>query len=133
VACLYMRSTDSNNKIPCKCLCSTSKVAPLKQLNIPRLELCAATLLSKLYKKTIGALNITIHKSYLWTDSSNVLTWTQCPPNKRKIFVGNRVALIQEETGSASWRHMPSQTNPANLISRGIDPTTLSTSTLCWK
>jgi len=64
-ACLYMRSTDSNIKTYCELLCSTSNVAPLKQLTIPRLELCAATLLSKLYKKAIGALNLTINESYL--------------------------------------------------------------------
>jgi len=80
-ACLYICSTGSNNKTYCKLLCSTSKVAPLKQLTIPRLELCAATLLSKLYKKATGTLNITIHESYLWTDTSIVLTWIQGPPN----------------------------------------------------
>jgi len=132
-ACLYMRSTDRNNKSYYELVCSTSKVAPLKLLTIPRLELCAATLLSKLYKKAIGALNLTINVSYLWTDSSIVLTWIQGPPNKWEIFVGNRVSLIQEETSSASWRHVPSQSNLADLISRGIEPTTLSTSTLWWK
>ena len=106
----------------CELLCSTSNVTPLKQLTIPRLELCAATLLSKLYKKAIGALNLTINESYLWTDSSIVLTWIQGPSNKWKTFVGNRVAIIQEETASASWRHVPSQSNPADLISRGIQP-----------
>ena len=45
-------------------------------------------------------------------------------------FVGNRVATIQEETASATWRHVPTQSNLADLISRGIDPTTLSNSTL---
>jgi hypothetical protein len=97
------------------------------------LELCAATLLSKLYKKATHALNITIDESYLWTDSSIVLTWIQGPPNKWKTFVSNRVAFIQEETTVATWRHVPSQSNPADFISRGIEPTTLSTSTLWWK
>ena len=69
-ACLYVRSTDSNNKTSCELLCSTSTVAPLKQLTIPRLELCAATLLAKLYKKAIRALNITVNESHLWIDSS---------------------------------------------------------------
>jgi hypothetical protein len=96
------------------------------------LELCAATLLAKLYKKAIHALN-TINESYLWTDSSIVLTWIQGPSNKWKTFVGNRVAIIQEETSSATWRHVPTLSNPADLISRGVEPTILSTSTLWWK
>jgi hypothetical protein len=75
-ACLYLRSTDSKTKnTSCELLCSTSKVAPLKQLTIPRLELCAATLLSELYKKATRVLNnVNISESYLWTDSSIVLT-----------------------------------------------------------
>jgi len=93
-----MCSTDSNKKTTSELLCSISKVPQLKQLTIPRLELCAATLLSELYKKAIRALNITTNESYLRTHSSTVLTWVQGPPNKWKTFVGNIVALIQEET-----------------------------------
>ena len=59
-ACLYICSTD-NNTTSCELLCSTSKVAPLKQLTIPRLELCAAALLAKLYKKATCALNTAIN------------------------------------------------------------------------
>jgi len=66
----------------------------------------------------------------LWTDSSIVLTWIQGPPNKWKAFVGNRVAAIQEETASATWRHMPTQSNPADLISRGVEPTMLKIHTM---
>ena len=131
-ACLYIRSSDSDKKTTCELLCSTSKVAPLKQLNIPRLELCASILLSKLFKKTLRALSITIDVSYLWTDSSIVPTWIQVPPNKWKKSVGIRVALIQEESAAVTWRHMPSQSKHADLISRGIGSTTLSTSILWW-
>ena len=49
-ACLYILFTDSNIQKTCELLCSISKVAPLKLLTIPRLVLCAAILLSKLYK-----------------------------------------------------------------------------------
>ena len=79
------------------------------------------------------ALNMKIYESYSLTDSSIVLTWIQGPPNKWKTFVSNGVGTIQEETASATWRHVPSQSNPADLISRGFEPTTLSKSTLWWK
>jgi hypothetical protein len=132
-ACLYILSTDINKKTSCELLYSTSKAAPLKQFTIPRLELCAATLLYKLYKKVIRALNnTTINESYLWTDSSILLTWLQGPPTKWKTFVGNRVTTIQQDKASATWRHVPSQSNPADLITRGLDPTTLASSTLWW-
>ena len=57
----------------------------------------------------------------------------QGPPNKRKKFIGNRVALIQVETSSGSWRYEPSQSTSANFISSGIEPTKLSTFILWWK
>jgi hypothetical protein len=134
-ACLYIRFTDINNKQNCEILCTTSKVAPLKQRTIPRLELCAATLLSNLYKKDTRALNLKINESYLWTDTSVVLKWIQGPQTKWKIFVGNRVATIQEEITSATLRHVPTLSNPADLISRGLEPSALSSSssTLWWK
>jgi hypothetical protein len=53
-------------------------------------------------------------------------------PTKWKTFVGNRVAKIQEETFAVSWRHVPTESNPADLISRGINPTIVYTSTLWW-
>jgi hypothetical protein len=59
-----------------------------------------------------------------------VLAWIQGASNRWKTFVGNRVALIQEATSSATWHHVHTQHNPADLISRGTDPTTLSNSTL---
>ena len=79
------------------------------------------------------ALNMKTDQSYHWKDSSIVLTRIQGPPNRWKTYVGNRVATTQEETASASWRHVPSQSNNADLVSRGCEPTTLSTSTLWWK
>jgi hypothetical protein len=85
-----------------------------------------------LYKVT-AALNRDINETFLWTDSSIVLSWIQGLSSKWKTFVGNRVATIQEDTHSAIWRHVPSQSNPADLISWGTDPVNLSSSTLGWK
>ena len=55
-ACLYIRSTDSNNQTFCELLCSTSKVAPLKKLTIPRLEHHEARLSSRVILPYLSAL-----------------------------------------------------------------------------
>ena len=51
----------------------------------------------------------------------------QGPPNKWKTSVGNTVAIIQEETTSEIWGNVLSQSSSADLNSRGIEPSTLST------
>jgi hypothetical protein len=80
----------------------------------------------------MNAIEPVINESYLWTNSSIVLTWIQGLPTRWKRFVGNRVALIQEKTSSEIWRHVPTLSNPADLISRGMQPTMLSSSSLWW-
>ncbi len=55
----------------------------------------------------------------LWTDSSTVLTWLSSESCHYKVFVGNRVAEIQELTENSSWRYMDSASNPADDLTRG--------------
>jgi hypothetical protein len=80
-ACIYIRSTDHDNITSCHLLCSSSKVAPLKKLTIPKFELCAAALLARLFKRVTSALNSMIHVSYSWMDSLIVLHWLKGPSN----------------------------------------------------
>jgi len=106
-------------------VCSKSRVAPLKRLSLPKLELCAALLLSQLCQAVLKALNKTFGRIILWSDSTITLHWIRTHPYRLKTFVANRVASIQELTSAFEWRHVPSQDNPADLISRGILPAEL--------
>lgn len=94
----------------------------MKTQTIPRLELNAALLLTRLYKYVTDNLNIKFNGINFWTDSEIVLHWLNTQPHLLKMYVANRVTEIQKITNVSDWRHVPSQNNPADLLSRGTLP-----------
>ncbi|XP_039304898.1 uncharacterized protein LOC105203341 [Solenopsis invicta] len=121
-ACVYARTRGKNKNVTARLLCAKSRVAPLKTITIPRLELCGALLLARLYREVSKALNIVPVKTICWCDSTIALHWIRTQPHLLKTYVANRVAEIQELVGSHMWRHVRSEDNPADAISRGQLP-----------
>ena len=114
-------------------VCSKTKVAPLKSVTIPRLELTAATLLARLSRYVSTTLNLTTCPVYLWTDSNVALTWILSHPSRWKDFVRNRVSLIQELLPQAKWMFISGKENPADCASRGLTAQKLSKHDLWWQ
>ncbi|XP_029054961.2 uncharacterized protein LOC114882244 [Osmia bicornis bicornis] len=131
-ACVYLRSRNKTGQWVITLLCAKSRVAPLKSISLPRLELCGALLLAQLVEKVKVALNSVNVREHLWTDSTIALAWIRSSPHKWKTFVANRVSEIQTLTESGLWRHVSSGDNPADLISRGVKPTALAQAKIWW-
>lgn len=131
-AVIYCKCTKKGQSA-IKLITSKSRVSPLKKITIPRLELCASVLLAKLVRKVIHALKLPITHTYLWSDSMIVLSWLRKEPFLLKTFVANRVTQVQDLTCIDTWRYVPSSENPADLISRGLDPEKLCQSKLWFE
>lgn len=116
----YLRSVGLEGQVHCNILMSKGHVAPLKSMSIPRLELSAAVLAAKVDVMIRRELGIPLQQSVFWTDSTIVLQYI-CNTEKRfKTFVANRIAVIHNASHPAQWRHVPSELNVADVVSRGL-------------
>ena len=132
-ACVYMRTVDDKNNVTVRLLCAKTRVAPIKTLTIPRLELCAALTGAQLCDKVLQSIPYCINTKYMWTDSTVVLSWLKTQSKMLQVFVRNRVNKINDLTKGFKWNHVPTKENPADIASRGIDPQHLQSCSLWWE
>jgi len=125
--CCYSPSSSKSSLVSSK-----TRVAPVKSISLPKLELCGAVLLAELMESVAAALKIPNMKFMAWSDSTIVLSWINSPPTKWKCFVANRISSIQSRAIEISWFHIPGHHNPADCASRGIGASELSSFTLWW-
>ncbi|GFX35197.1 uncharacterized protein TNCV_100041 [Trichonephila clavipes] len=133
-AVFYLRTELVTGKVHVSMITSKTRIAPVKSITLPRLELLAGLLLSELYVVVLESLRkvIQIDKSFLFSDSQIVLDWLKSSPSRWKIFVANRISRIQKMTSEASWHHVKSQENPADCASRGMAASKLKVHKLWW-
>ena len=131
-AVVYLRATYKNSPPTCRLVVAKTRVAPLKQLTIPRLELCGATLLSKLLNSTRQTLDIPLDATHAWCDSTIVLAWLDGSPRRYQTYVGNRISTVTSLIPPSARKHVPTKDNPADCASRGMAAEELKTHSLWW-
>ena len=110
---------------------SKTRVAPLKELKIPRLKLMAALILVKLMFNVESALALeqSVKRSKLWLDTQTALFWIM-NRGEWKQFVKHRVNEIVKLSDKRDWRYCPSRENPADIGSSGISASELKENVL---
>ncbi|XP_062534396.1 uncharacterized protein LOC134203562 [Armigeres subalbatus] len=113
-ACVVYLRMSHQGKGWCSLVAAKTKVAPLRTLSIPRLELQAAMMGSRLLQSICAACTVNIKQRFLWTDSATVLAWLRSDSRRYHQFVSFRVGEILSLTSVTEWHYVPSKLNVAD-------------------
>jgi hypothetical protein len=116
-AAVFVR-TEYSTFVQVQLVQAKSRVAPLKQLTIPRLELLSATIGARLAVSAEKEIEQGKPSIFFWSESSTVIVWIQ-REGSWGVFLWNRIQEIRSLMRKETWRHVPGAMNPADLPSRG--------------
>ncbi|CAG9103784.1 unnamed protein product [Plutella xylostella] len=119
VAAAYWRIQRADGSVKITLAMAKSRVAPIKPTSIPRLELQAAVLGTRISNTTRSEHDYEdITRRVFWSDSRTVLAWIRAEPRTFKTFVAHRLAEIEESTKKSEWRWVPTAENVADDATR---------------
>ncbi|XP_058817021.1 uncharacterized protein LOC131680319 [Topomyia yanbarensis] len=104
--------------VKCALVMAKTKVASLKQISIPRMELNAAVLGARMLNRVCANHELKVTKRVIWSDSRTVLSWIRSEQRKYKPFVAFRIGEILQETKLDEWRWIPTKLNIADLLTK---------------
>ena len=119
-AVAYVRWKRIDGTFGVRFVSAKSRVAPLKELTIPSLELQAAVIGSHLGRTIQDESRFEIEKVRYLTDSRVALAWIQGQSRNYRPFVSTRVAEIEDNSKPMEWSHCPTDVNVPDDITKGI-------------
>ena len=124
----YLRLVNAHHEVHCLFVMGKSRLSPLKPVTIPRLELSAAVLATRLNRMILQETELSINVSFYWSDSTCVLRYIANSERRYKTFVANLVTAIREQSIPCQWRYVGTKANPADDASRGLSAEAIVTS-----
>lgn len=103
----YLRAEYPDGQVHCTFIKGKARNAPVKFVSIPRLELQAAILSTRMCKMLRDELDLNIDRTLLWTDSEIVLHYLKNEKRRLQTFVTNRVEEIKGHSPVHDWNHVP--------------------------
>ena len=130
--CSYLRMVNNRDEVHCALVMAKSRVTPLKPVTVPRLELAAAVVSTKISSFLLKELSYEDINEFFWTDSKVVLGYTSNEARQFHTFVANRVQEIRNHGSPDQWRYVDTKENPADEASRGLGTNELIRSNRWW-
>ena len=128
-AVVYLRVTDHDDNPAIGFVFGKSKLAPVRETTVPRLELCAAVLAVDIAEFVTSELHLKMDSVRFFTDSKIVLGYIHNETRRFYVYVSNRIQRIRQSTYPEQWNYVPSDQNPADHGSRSVAAPLLTNTT----
>ncbi|KAH7693523.1 Pao retrotransposon peptidase family protein, partial [Aphelenchoides avenae] len=133
----YLRIPEADHSYSTNLVYSRAKVKPIKdaeKYTIPRMELLGVLVGARAARFLYQEVSVDITAVYLWSDSTIVLHQVADSAKVKEVFVENRLKEIRQirDQLEIQFRHVPTDDNPADIVSRGIAATELQHCTKWW-
>ena len=131
----YIRWQLDNGDFWCRLILSKCRIAPLRKLSTPQMELNGAVLSKRGRKVLEQEMRFEFDKVYQLVDSETILCMINKVSTRFRLFEGVRVGEIQAATGGdmSSWHWVKGTLNTADWLTRGKDVLELGVDSEWWQ
>jgi hypothetical protein len=119
-AVAYIRWRLMDGSFAVRLIMAKSRVAPVKELTMPKLELQAAVIACTLNHTIRSECRLEFEKTIFFCDSMIGLAWIQNETRSFTVFVSVRIAEIKAKSDPADWRYCSTDLNVADDVTPGL-------------
>ena len=117
--CLYLCLDSPQGEVHVSLVFGKSRVAPIKPVTIPRLELTSAVAAVKAAITLSEEFTYENEEHFFWTDNKVVLGYIANETKRCHLFVANRAGFIHSNSDKGQWNYVLGLQNVADIASRG--------------